>query len=128
MAHSSQHAIAFISVLAGLAERLAKADVVVSKLHCDWRSFGSWELEVQRGPAADAYGAALLRGDYDADGPDVVKFSWDGKEKLLSVSSAPTEPLTSPGPWKHLMDKAFASSEQAAAFVETYVVSWNAPA
>ena len=55
MARSSKAAVDFIDNLCGLARRLATKDLVVSQLHCDWRSFGSWTFEVQRGPAADAY-------------------------------------------------------------------------
>ena len=128
MTRSSTDAIALIDSLSGLAERLAARDVVVSQLHCDWQSFGSWDLVVQRGSAADAYAAALLRRNYDAAGPDVVRFSWDGKEKLLSVSSAPTEPLTSPGPWTQVLDKQFTNSAQAADFAEGYALNWVAGA
>ena len=128
MTRSSKAAVDFIDHLCDLAKRLATKDLVVSQLHCDWRSFGSWTFEVQRGPAADAYSEALLRRRYDTSGPDVLRFDWDGKEKLLSVSTAPTEPLTSPGPWKRLFDQSLAGNEQAVAFAEEYAVKWGSPA
>ena len=121
---SSGNAIAFIDSLSALARRLAARDLVVARMHCDWRSFGSWDIEVQRGPAADAYGEALLRGAYDAAGPDVIRFFWDGKEKVLTVSSAPTDPLSSPGPWKRLLDEPCKDAEGAATFAENYVLKW----
>lgn len=54
MGESAEPAGRLIQELAGLASRLAERDLVVASLHCDWRGFGSWALEAQRGPAADA--------------------------------------------------------------------------
>lgn len=126
MTRSSTLALRFIDSLANRAQRLAAKDVVVARLYCDWQGFGSWDLEVQRGSTADTYADALLRRNYDVAGPDVLRFVWDGKEHLLTVSSAPTEPLTSPGPWKRVLDQSFQDSEQAAAFAEDYAVKWAA--
>jgi hypothetical protein len=109
-----------------MAERLAGRDLVIARLSCDWSHMGSWILAIQRGPASDAYGAALLRRDYHAAGPDIVRFVWDGKEHLLTVSTAPTAPLTSPGPWKQVLEKSFGGSEDAIRFAEAYASQWGA--
>ena len=123
---SSAAALAFIERLAGVARQLSTHDIVVSNLHCDWRSFGCWDFEVQKGVAADAYAAAMLAGNYDANGPDVVRFVWDGRDKVLSVETAPTRPLSSPNPWRRLLDRSFDDSEQAIEFSERYARDWAA--
>jgi hypothetical protein len=128
MIRSSEAAIAFLNTLTSLAQRLAKRDVVVSQLECYLASFGGWTFQVQRGPEADAFGAALLRREYDVDGPEVVRFAWDGKEKLLFVSRAQTKALSRPGPWKRVVERSFEGTEQAFAFAEDYVLKWAAGA
>jgi hypothetical protein len=125
---SSEAAVAFIERLAGVARRLSTRDIVVSHLHCDWGSFGCWDFEVQKGTAADTYAAVLLGGDYDSQGPDVVHFMWDGRDKVLSVETAPTPPLSSPGPWRRLLDRSFEDGEQAVEFAERYAREWSADA
>lgn len=55
MTRASDDAAKFNGTLAQLSERLAANDIVVSRLHADWSSFGSWELQVQRGSEADRY-------------------------------------------------------------------------
>jgi hypothetical protein len=123
---SSDAALAFIERLAGVARQLASHDIVVSNLHTDWRSFGCWDFEVQKGADADAYGAAMSAGKYDTNGPDVVRFMWDGRDKVLSVETAPTRPLSSPNPWRRLLDRSFDDSEQAIEFAERYACDWAA--
>jgi hypothetical protein len=109
-----------------MAERLAARDLVIATLSCDWGHMGSWVVAIQRGPASDAYGAALLRRNYDAAGPDVLRCVWDGKEHHLTISTAPTEPLTNPGPWQQVLDKAFGGSDEALRFAEAYALEWGA--
>ena len=109
-----------------MAERLAAKNLVIARLSCDWGHMGSWLLMIQRGPASDAYGAALLSRDYKAPGPTVVRFAWDGKEHFLTVSTAATEPLTSPGPWKQVLGKGFSGSDEAIRFAEAYAFEWGA--
>ena len=123
---SSDAAVAFIERLTGVARRLSTHDIVVSALHCDWGSFGCWDFEVQKGVAADTSGAALFNGHYDSSGPDVVRFMWDGKDKVLSVETAPTPPLSNPHPWRRLLSRSFDDSEQAIDFAERYARDWAA--
>jgi hypothetical protein len=124
MTRSADDARRFIQRLAALAARLAERDIVVASLECEWGSFGSWSVQAQKGPAADAYRNALLASRWHAAGPDVLQISWDGRERLLTVESAPTPPLSSPGPWKREMDKAFEDSEAAIRFVEEHLGRW----
>ena len=121
MKRSSQSAADLVRVLASLAERLAAQNLVVGTLHCDWSAFGSWILEVQRGEAADAYGEALLQKEWDTWGPEVVRFTWDGREGDLIVDKSPTPPLSAPNRWKRQMERAFDCRERAIEFVEEYL-------
>lgn len=107
-----------------LAGRLAEPDVVVASLHCDWASFGSWTLQVQKGPAADAYADALRAERWDTPGPDVLRIEWDGRERFITIASAPTPPLLSPGPWTRQDDRAFDNREAAIRFVEQHLERW----
>lgn len=116
-----ESARAFGQSLMALAERLAARNYVVSSLHCDWGDFGSWSLEVQNGHAADVYREALLKQAFDVPGPDVVRFTWDGRDKLLTIQTAPTEPLSSAGPWKLAKIEEFADSKAAIHFTEKYL-------
>ena len=125
MTESAESARRFVQELSGLALRLAGRNLVVSSLHCDWGSFGSWTLEVERGAAADAYGEALLAKQWDTDGPEVLRVWWDGREKVLTIESAPTPPLSSPGPWTRQIDnQAFDDSAAAMRFVEEHLGRW----
>ena len=124
MTQSAQSAQRFVQRLAELAARLAEHDVVVASLHCDWGSFGSWMLEAQKGVAADAYHDALRVERWETRGPEVLRISWDGREKLVTIESAPTPPLSAPGPWTRQHDAAFDDSEAAIRFVEEHLVRW----
>jgi hypothetical protein len=124
MTRSTQDARKFVQQLSALADRLAAQDVVVASLHCDWASFGSWMLQAQKGSAADAYGEALLAERWDTAGPDVLRIWWDGRERLLTIESAPTPPLSSPGPWTRQDDKVFENCEAATRFVEEHLGRW----
>lgn len=103
-----------------LADRMAARDLAVSSLRCEWGAFGSWSMEVQDGKAADAYGEALRKQAFDVPGPDVVRFTWDGREQNLTIHTAPTEPLSSPGPWKLAKNTRLSDSKAAVQFVERY--------
>jgi hypothetical protein len=127
---STESADRFIRQLADLAHRLASRDIVVASLHCDWGSFGSWSMQAQKGTSADAYAEALLAKRWKTNGPSVARATWYGREKILQIETAPTPPLTSPGPWKREMERAFDDSEGAIRFVEEYLWRWsdsNAP-
>lgn len=121
MSASSESAGSFVRSLMALAERMAARDLAVSSLRCEWGHMGSWILEVQDGKAADAYGQALLKQNFDVPGPNVTRFTWDGREQNLTIQTAPTEPLSSPGPWKVAKTSGFPSSEAAVQFVERYL-------
>jgi hypothetical protein len=124
MPQSAQEAKRFVERLWELTARLAARDIVVASLHCDWGSFGSWTLEAQTGQAADRYDEALLAKQWGTPGPDVLRAGWDGKEGLLIIESAPTPPLSSPGPWTPEVDEFFSDSEAALRFVEDYLEQW----
>jgi hypothetical protein len=123
MIQSAQSAEEFVRQLSALAERLAAQDFVVARLDCEWASFGSWSLEVQRGQAADKYHAALLKEDWNARGPDVVRFTWDGRERLLTIETAPTPPLSSAGPFKRVAHNSCENLAEAVRVAEEYVTS-----
>jgi len=40
------------------------------------------------------------------------------------VTGAPTPPLSSPNPWRRLLDRSFDDSEQAMEFAERYARDW----
>jgi hypothetical protein len=44
-----ERALAYVRSLAALTEQLAKHDIMVRRLHCDWSSFGSWIVEAASG-------------------------------------------------------------------------------
>ena len=116
---------AFLRELFDLAERLSDAGLVVASLHCDWASFGSWSLQAQRADAAEAYGDALRGGRTDVPGPEVIEVAWDGKDKLLTVETAPTPPLSAPGPWRHLATEGCADRSASIRFAENYLREWS---
>jgi hypothetical protein len=121
---SADSANRLISRVAALAQWLAERDVVVASLRCDWASFGSWSLQAQKGRAADAYGDALKAKRCDASGPEVLRASWDGRERLLTIEHASTPPLSSPGPWKRETERKFGDFEAAVCFVEEHIARW----
>lgn len=125
MAQSAQEAFQFIERLYHLASRLTERDIVVAALDCQWGSFGSWTLEVQKGPAADAYAKALLSKQWDTSGPEVRRVSWDGREGLLTIEAATTPPLTSPGPWTRELDQGFDNPQEVLPFVEDFLKRWG---
>jgi hypothetical protein len=124
MTRSVDSAADFVRQLTGLAGRLAALDLVVAQLHCDWSSFGSWSLDVQKGDAADRYSEALSREQWDTCGPDVVSFSWDGRERILTLETSPTPPLSAPNRWERQLHQAFDSRQAAFTFVEEYLARW----
>lgn len=85
VASASQDAARFLRELYRVAERLALRDVVVRSFTADWSGFGSWSIEASKGESEDRRGAAIEAGDYGAVGPDVVRVSWDGKDRILGA-------------------------------------------
>lgn len=83
VAPASQDAARFLRELYRIAERLALRDVVVRSFTADWSGFGSWSIEASKGESEDRRGAAIEAGDYSPVGLDVVRVSWDGKDRNL---------------------------------------------
>jgi hypothetical protein len=120
---AAESAFTFIEQLTAVAERFAKRGFAVVTLRCEWGHFGSWLLEVQDGRATDAYVEALLAQQWKTAGPDVTRFSFDGREGRLQIEKAPTKPLTSPGPWRGQTAIAFKDGTDAIKYVDTYIDS-----
>jgi hypothetical protein len=49
---------------------------------------------------------------------------WDGKDGCLYFETAPTEPLSNPGPWENVNVKEFKSRDAALNFAEEYITKW----
>jgi hypothetical protein len=125
---SAQDARHFISLLAGVANRLATHGLVIARLHCDWSHFGSWQLQVQRGRDTDRYREAILRQEFDTWGPEVLRAVWDGRDEKLSIMSATTPPLSAPHSFEDKVDKRFSGVEAAIDYAEEYLEKWSADA
>ena len=80
---------------------------------------------MQRGAAADAYGDALLGKKWDTWGPEVVRITWDGREKQLVVATSPTPPLSAPNQWQTVAEEAFDGRVVAMTFAEKFLAEWN---
>lgn len=102
MTRPTDSAAEFVRQLAGLAERLAALDLVVAQLHCDWSSFGSWSMDVQKGDAADRY----------------------SEDRILTLETSPTPPLSAPNRWERQMHQVFDNRQTAFMFVEEYLARW----
>ena len=122
--------------LAALADRLAGKGWVVTDLHSAWGTFGSWGLEVEWGETADHYRQALLNHPWKAQpvpqfttpGPAVFRFTWDGRDSILSVSSCVT-PAFGSGPKHWHVDAEERLTDRDAApmrFVEDWLASRGA--
>jgi hypothetical protein len=118
---ASENAATFNRTLAQLSERLAARDIVVSTLHSDWSCFGSWELQVQRGSAADRYHEVARLDPGHAIPPDVVRCIWDGREHYLMIETSPTRPLSAPNEWKEEYAKGFDTSDEAVQYLQGYL-------
>jgi hypothetical protein len=124
MTQSADAAGEFVRQLAALAGRLAARGLVVAQLHCDWSGFGSWRLDVQQGDAADRYAEALRKEEWHTWGPDVVSFAWDGRDRILTIETSPTPPLSAPNRWERQAHEVFDNREAAIRFVEEYLARW----
>ena len=123
MEHSSQSAGKFVRELAELAARLAAKDIVVARLHADWSSFASWELQVERGADAERYGEGLLGPNpLEAPGPEVVRVLWDGRDHLLTIEASPTQFCSAPNEWRQEFARGFDEAGSGLlSFVEDYL-------
>ena len=122
MESASEDAAKFNRTVAQLSESLAAHDIVVSRLHADWSSFGSWELHVQRGSEAERYHEGIRGADpMGAIGPEVLRCFWDGRDRYLMIEASPTRALSAPNEWREEHAKGFESSEEAVQYVEEYL-------
>lgn len=106
-------AIAYVCRFADLAERLAKQNIVVRKLDCDWQSFGSFTVDASDGDEEAKRALAVQRGAFAEPRPDVYRLSWDGKERHLSAGSMRTTASTMIGPRRALDSRPCDSYEDA---------------
>lgn len=120
---SPKGSAAFIRKLAEMAYRMAAKEIVVSSLHAEWSSFGSWELQAQRGTEAARYAKAILKMDStNPPGPEVIRVLWDGREGVLTVQTSPTRFLCAPVDWKEECSKGFERlDDQVFQCVEDYL-------
>ena len=95
---SAQSAAAFVHKLTGLADRVAALGYAVTRLDCQWMTFGSWRLEIQDGSALDRL--APLPYSPGRPGPDAIEVVWDGREGSLFIRSSPTKQSTALNQWK----------------------------
>ena len=128
MGRSSESAAQFNREVAELAIRLADHDIVVSRLHADWALFGSWTLWLEAGPARDAYDKTVLRGQrHPTPGPQVLRFSWDGREGYLGIATAPTPRLEDPREWTGEPAHRFSGMDEALRYVEGRAIEHFGP-
>ena len=121
--NSANGSAAFIRKLAEMAYRIAAKEIVVSSLHAEWATFGSWELQACRGADEARYAEAVLRLDLtNPPGPEVIRVLWDGREGVLTVQNSPTRFLCAPVDWKEEYSKNFdRTDDQLFQFVEDYL-------
>jgi hypothetical protein len=116
-----ERALDFVRSFAALAERLAKRNIVVCGLRCDWGAFGSWTVEASSGDAEAKRASAIHRHAFDEAGPEVFRASWDGKDRLLSMGSTPTKPGVMLNQWRYLEPQSCNSHEAALALAEKWL-------
>jgi hypothetical protein len=122
MQRASEDAGSFNRKLARLSDELAAHDIVVSRLHADWASFGCWELQVQRGSEAERYLEGMRGPDpMRAIGPQVLRCFWDGLERHLRIEASPTRAGTAPNEWRQEHAKAFNTSDEAMQYLAEYL-------
>jgi hypothetical protein len=122
MKPTTQNAIEFVRKLTRLAERLAAHDIVICNLHCDWATFGSWILEVESGDDAERHSEALRRGDYETQGPEVVRAVWESRDLMLLIDASPRGILSGPNEYSSELQQRFKSLDEALPFVEDYLI------
>jgi hypothetical protein len=106
-------ALAYVRSLAALAEQLAKHDIVVRRLHCDWSSFGSWIVEAASGDGEAKRSLAIQRRAYSEPGAEVFRVTWDGKDHQVAMASTPTTVISMLNQWRVLEERACDSHDGA---------------
>jgi len=127
---ASDSAASYFERLLALAQRLASHDIVVTRIHGDWRAFGSWEIWTESGPPADAYAKTAHKGSlFPVPAPEVLRLSWDGREGLLSVSTASPPRHESPTHWTRGETLEFRGLDDALSGAEDLAIRrWNGEA
>jgi hypothetical protein len=118
-----EHALGFVRGFAVLAERLAGRDIVVRNLHCNWSAFGSWTVEASSGDGERKRSSAIRRHELNEPGPEVLRVTWDGRERQLSMDATPTGVSTMSNRWRHLDTHSCDSAEAALALAEEWLCS-----
>ena len=117
---ASRAAAGFNASLAALADALAGDNLVVTRLHADWGSFGGFELWVESGAERDAYEPTVLKGSrYPVPAPRVLRFVWDGRDACLSVASARPERGDVPSHWQREPQRPADTLAEALDLVQT---------
>src|SRR5262249_42872339 len=114
-------ALDFVRRLAALAERLAKRDIVVRRLDCDWSAFGCWIIEASSGDAETRRAAAIHRHAFNDPGPEVFRVEWEGRDGELYMTSTETEATVMLNQWRQLESRSCDSSEAAIALAEKWL-------
>ena len=115
-------AIAYVRRFADLAERLAKQNIVVRRLDCNWQAFGSFIVDASDGDEEAKRALAVQRGAFAEPGPDVYHLSWDGKDRLLSAGSMRTTASTMIGPMRALDGRPCDSYEDAISLTYEWLI------
>jgi hypothetical protein len=121
MDNSVESSLGFIRSLAALAERLAKRDIVVQRLHCDWSIFGSWFVEATSAESEAKRSSAIQRHAADGPGPEVFRVTWDARDRRLSLESTPTGVSSMSNQWRELAVRSCDSHEVALAQTQEWL-------
>ena len=121
MDNSVESSLGFVRSLAALTERLAKHDIVVNRLHCDWSIFGSWFVEATSRDAEAKRSSAIHRQAYDDSGPVVLRVTWDARDRRLSLESTPTEVISMLNKWRELEARSCDTHEAALALTQEWL-------
>ena len=104
MRQPAEDARAYLQRLFALAERMAAQDLVVSSVHADWASFGSWFMQAEKGHGA-------------------LRVMWDGRERLLTVESAPTARPS--GGWVREVERICRDGDEGLRIAEEQILLWS---
>ena len=116
-----EHALNFVRSLAALGEQLAKRDIVVRRLDCNWSAFGSWTIEASSGDSEAKRSLAIRIQAFTAPGPDVLRVTWDGKEHQVKLASTPTTVISMLNRWRVLEGQRCDSHKAAVALAYNWL-------
>lgn len=109
----AEKALAYVRSLTAFAERLARQDIVVRRLHCDWAAFGSWTVEASNGNDEARSSSAIKRRAFSEPGAVVFRVIWDGKDRHLDMASTPTTVISMLNQWRGIEAQSCDSHEGA---------------